>query len=51
MQAVEKKLDEAQTDDLDQPLSQWAKGAQHKNRPGPRREQHAGDGALAAKFL
>ena len=51
MQAVEKKLVEAQTDVLDRPLSQRAKGAQRKNSAGPLTEQHAGDGALAAKFL
>ena len=51
MQAVEKKLDEAQSDVLDQPLSKRAKGAQRKHPAGPPKEQHAGDGALAAKFL
>ena len=51
MQAVEKKLDEAQSDVLDEPLSKRAKGAQRKHPAGLPKEQHAGDGALAAKFL
>ena len=51
MQAVEKKLDEAQSDIMNQPLSKRAKGAQRKHPAGPLKEQHTDDGALAAVFL
>ena len=54
-QAVERKLDEAQNDVLDQPLAQGAKASTGKRaaRPvkGEASDKHASDAAMASKFM
>lgn len=55
MQAVEKKLDEAQNDVLDQPLAKRAKAGQSKKTSAPAKEAPPDDetsaAAQAAHFL
>ena len=54
-QAVERKLDEAQNDVLDQPLAQRANASTGKRAAKPVKgapsDKHASDAAMASKFL